>query len=265
MKSGDQVVFLTANSFLMNQNIPRTATDAPCSAEAWSHKGWVIQTWAQKKNQPHRKLTWNTHWWDNSFTTFTWGQQLTGRWPNRKKQEQVSPYPKAGIAISPPSWRCTQLCAFLARNPRSSCSKANLPWSFTKVFSSLFGCGIKNEHSLFVKSDTWEIQSMGWPLMGVGGACLWAGLAKPSWSLLCAKGFPPQLLCISCPVALIPPSPPGLVHETTTPMISILWVQGSRAMWSIAGVPKPFETRVWFRGRQFSHGLGDGLEMIQAQ
>ena len=98
LKSGDQVVFLTANSFLMNQNIPRTATDAPCSAEAWSHKGWVIQTWAQKKNQPRRKLTWNTHWWDNSFTTFTWGQQLTGSWPNRKKPEQVSPYPKG--------WHC---------------------------------------------------------------------------------------------------------------------------------------------------------------
>ena len=39
LKSRDQVVFLTANSFLMNQSIPRTVTDAPCSAEAWIQKG----------------------------------------------------------------------------------------------------------------------------------------------------------------------------------------------------------------------------------
>lgn len=39
LKKGDQVVLLTANSFLMNQSIPRIATDVPCLAKAWSHKG----------------------------------------------------------------------------------------------------------------------------------------------------------------------------------------------------------------------------------
>lgn len=201
----------------MNRSIPRTVTDTPCSAEAWIREGWVILTWAQKENQPHRKLTLECTLVRQSFHNFhlrpATHRQLTLTGRNRNR---FPPTPPKG-------W----LCHFL---PFLEVRSSVLSWPGTPCAAATKqafpGASLRSSHLSLVVGLGTNIVSL-WSLIH-GKYSPWG---NPSWewwwSVYFVHTVIPLTLSTSCPVALIPPSPPrtGALKDHTL-WSAIFWVQG---------------------------------------